>query len=43
MVEVEHFIAAPAELARVAAAAYAAGAVHRSGKLVALVERVAAS
>lgn len=43
VVEVELFIAAPAELARVAAAAYAAGAVHRSGKLVALVERVAAS
>ena len=41
--EVENFIAAPTELARVAAAAYAAGAVHRSGKLVALVERVAAS
>ncbi len=41
--EVEHFISAPTELARVAEAAYAAGAVHRSGKLVALVERVAAS
>ena len=41
--EVEHFLAAPADLARVAAAAHAAGAVHRSGKLVALVERVAES
>lgn len=41
--EVEHFIAAPAELARVAEAAFAAGAFHRSGRLVALVERVAAS
>lgn len=43
MAEVERFLNAPADLARVAAAAYAAGAVHRSGKLVALVERVAAS
>ena len=41
--EVERFLSSPADLARVAAAAYAAGAVHRSGKLVAVVERVAAS
>lgn len=41
--EVEHFVDNPMELARVADAARAAGALHRSGKLVALVERVAAS
>ena len=41
--EVERLIADPAELERVAAAAYSAGAMHRSGRLVAVVERVAAS
>lgn len=39
--EIERFLAHPAELAQIAAAAHAAGAVHRSGRLVALVERVA--
>jgi len=39
--EIERFLAEPAELAQMAAAAYEAGAVHRSGRLVALVERVA--
>jgi UDP-N-acetylglucosamine--N-acetylmuramyl-(pentapeptide) pyrophosphoryl-undecaprenol N-acetylglucosamine transferase len=39
--EIERFLANPAELAQIAAAAHAAGAVHRSGRLVALVERVA--
>ena len=43
MAEVERLAAAPEQLATVAANAYAAGALHRSGKLVALVERVAAS
>jgi len=42
MAEIERFIAAPSALAEMASAAHAAGAVHRSGKLVALVERVAA-
>ncbi len=41
--QVEHYLTDPADLARLAAAAYNQGAVHRSGKLVALVERVAAS
>lgn len=40
---VEHYLSVPTDLARLAAAAYAEGAMHRSGKLVALVERVAAS
>ncbi len=40
---VEHYLTDPTDLARMAAAAYAEGATHRSGKLVALVERVAAS
>ncbi len=43
MAHVEHFRAVPADLARMADAAYAAGAVHRSGRLLALVERVAVS
>lgn len=41
--QVEHYLAVPADLARLAAAAHGEGAVHRSGKLAALVERVAAS
>ena len=41
--EIEGFIASPSTLADIAAAAHAAGALHRSGKLVALVERVAAA
>jgi UDP-N-acetylglucosamine--N-acetylmuramyl-(pentapeptide) pyrophosphoryl-undecaprenol N-acetylglucosamine transferase len=41
--EVEALISSPTTLSTLAATAYAAGAVHRSGKLVALVERVAAS
>ena len=40
--EIERFVAEPAALAQLAAAAHAAGELHRSGKLVALVERVAA-
>lgn len=41
--EIERFATSPAELAQIAAAAHEAGALHRSGKLVALVERVAAA
>ena len=41
--EIEGFIASPSALADLAAKAHAAGALHRSGRLVALVERVAAS
>jgi UDP-N-acetylglucosamine--N-acetylmuramyl-(pentapeptide) pyrophosphoryl-undecaprenol N-acetylglucosamine transferase len=40
--EIERFVADPAALAALAARAYEAGAVHRSGRLVAVVERVAA-
>ncbi len=39
--EIDHFIAAPDTLAELAVKARAAGALHRSGKLVALVESVA--
>ena len=39
--QIEHFRCAPDDLHRLAAAAYAAGEAHRSGRLVALVERVA--
>jgi UDP-N-acetylglucosamine--N-acetylmuramyl-(pentapeptide) pyrophosphoryl-undecaprenol N-acetylglucosamine transferase len=39
--EVEHFLASPAALAELAAKAHSAGALHRSGKLVALIEEVA--
>ena len=39
--DIERSLAQPSELAQVAAAAHDAGAVHRSGRLVALVERVA--
>lgn len=41
MAEVEHFLASPSALVELAANARAAGAVHRSGKLVALIEEVA--
>jgi len=41
--EIERFAASPTELAGLASKAHAAGSLHRSGKLVALVERVAAS
>ncbi len=41
--EVDALIADPARLASLAAAAHAAGAVHRSGRLVQLIERVAAA
>jgi UDP-N-acetylglucosamine--N-acetylmuramyl-(pentapeptide) pyrophosphoryl-undecaprenol N-acetylglucosamine transferase len=41
--EVERFLAAGAALAALAARAHAEGAVHRSGRLVQVVERVAAS
>ncbi len=40
--EVDALIAEPSRLAAIAAAAHAAGAVHRSGRLVQLIERVAA-
>ncbi len=40
--EIERLRSAPLALAAIAASAYAAGAIHRSGKLVALIERVAA-
>jgi len=43
MEEIDRFVASPSALAELATAAHAAGAVHRSGRLVALVERVAAS
>lgn len=39
--EIEHFLTTPTALAELAAKARAAGAVHRSGKLVALIEEVA--
>ena len=39
--EIDRFMAAPGELAELAAKARAAGAIHRSGKLVALIEKVA--
>jgi len=39
---IDELISRPAQLAAMANAAYQAGAVHRSGKLVALVERVGA-
>jgi UDP-N-acetylglucosamine--N-acetylmuramyl-(pentapeptide) pyrophosphoryl-undecaprenol N-acetylglucosamine transferase len=41
--EIDGFVADPARLAVMAHRAHSAGAVHRSGALVALVERVAAS
>lgn len=40
--EIERFVASPAALAELAAKARAAGALHRSGKLIALIEEVAA-
>ena len=39
--EIERLAESPAQLAGLATKAYAAGELHRSGKLVALVERVA--
>jgi UDP-N-acetylglucosamine--N-acetylmuramyl-(pentapeptide) pyrophosphoryl-undecaprenol N-acetylglucosamine transferase len=39
--EIERFLSAPEALAELAERAHAAGATHRSGRLVALVERVA--
>ncbi len=39
--EIDRFIGAPGELAALASAARAAGAIHRSGRLVALIEKVA--
>ncbi len=39
--EIDRFIGAPGELVELAAAARSAGAIHRSGKLVALIEKVA--
>ena len=41
--EINRFEGAPSELAELAATAHAAGAIHRSGKLVALIERVASA
>lgn len=41
--EINRFHGAPSELAELAAAAREAGAIHRSGKLVALIERVASA
>jgi UDP-N-acetylglucosamine--N-acetylmuramyl-(pentapeptide) pyrophosphoryl-undecaprenol N-acetylglucosamine transferase len=41
MAEIDRFASSPNELAALATRARAAGAIHRSGKLVALVERVA--
>ena len=37
--QIEHFLAAPDDLHRLAAAAHVAGELHRSGRLVALVEQ----
>ena len=39
--EIEHFIASPEELACIADRAHSEGALHRSGRLVALIEEVA--
>lgn len=39
--EIDQYLATPAALAKLAAMARAAGAIHRSGKLVALIEEVA--
>ncbi|MBI4883276.1 MAG: UDP-N-acetylglucosamine--N-acetylmuramyl-(pentapeptide) pyrophosphoryl-undecaprenol N-acetylglucosamine transferase [Actinobacteria bacterium] len=40
--EIERFLGAPADLADLAGQAYAVGAIHRSGKLLALIEQIGA-